>query len=275
MLNWRLPNKESSNSMTGPILTEIDASGMATVTVNRPLVRNALNWEAMTVLHDTENSLQESSDLRAVIITGAGGRAFISGGDLRDLQNSMTEEAGLKQHDLMAGTLDRLAALPVPVIAAIEGAARGGGCEIALACDLRVAGEEATIGFAQIDMGVSPGWGGAARLFAAVGYARALDLLLTGRVLTAEEASAIGLVDRIAPNGQALVYARRLVEIIADKAPLAVRGINEVLHGYRSMPADAALARERAIFAQLWATEDHAEATSSFLEKRDPKFSGK
>lgn len=261
--------------MTISVQLDIQPDGIAILTVNRPDVRNALNWEAMHNLQAAITQLEDVSDLRAVIVTGAGGRAFISGGDVRDLHKDASEDAGLRQHDLMAGTLDRLAGLPVPVIAAMEGATRGGGCEVALACDMRVASEEATIGFAQIGMGVTPGWGGAGRLTALVGSARAFDLLLTGRVLDAKAALEIGLLDRLTEAGKALKEARTLAERIALQPPLAVRGIKEVLHGYRTMPLDAARARERSVFAMLWATEDHAEASSAFLEKRDPVFKGK
>jgi enoyl-CoA hydratase/carnithine racemase len=261
--------------VTTPVQIDTQPDGVAILTVNRPEVRNALNWEAMHSLQAAVEQLEGDLNLRAVIVTGAGGRSFISGGDVRDLHNDVSEEAGLRQHDLMASTLDRLAALPVPVIAAIEGAARGGGCEVALACDMRFASCEATLGFAQITMGVSPGWGGAGRLAALVGPSRAFDLLLTGRVLDAKAAHEIGLIDRITDVGKSLDDARSLASRIATQPMLAVRGVKDVLHGYRTMPGDAARARERSVFAMLWATEDHAEASSAFLAKRDPVFKGK
>jgi enoyl-CoA hydratase len=261
--------------LTDPILLDLQPDGMALLTVNRPDVRNALNWEAMHSLQATVDQLALSADLRAVIVTGAGGRAFISGGDVRDLHNTPGEEAGLRQHDLMAGTLDRLAALPVPVIAALEGAVRGGGCEVALACDLRIASESATFGFAQIAMGVTPGWGGAGRLVALIGPSRGLDLLITARTLEASEAQNIGLVDRVVPAGKALDVAKELAQRVIAQPPLAVRGVKEVLHGFRTMPADAARARERSMFASLWATEDHTEASQAFLEKRTATFKGR
>lgn len=260
--------------MTTPIQIETQPDGVAIVTVNRPDVRNALNWEAMHGLQAAVEQLASDPTLRVVIITGAGGRAFISGGDVRELHDDVSEEAGLRQHDLMAGTLDRLSALPVPVIAAMEGAARGGGCEVALSCDMRFASAEATMGFAQITMGVSPGWGGAGRLAALIGPSRAFDLLLTGRVLDAKAAHQIGLVDRITEVGKALDEARNLAARIAGQPVMAVRGVKDVLHGYRTMPSDAARARERSVFAMLWASADHAEASSAFLEKRDPVFKG-
>lgn len=260
--------------MTEPIRLDVDTNGIAVLTVQRPEVRNALNWEAMHALQTAVTQLEEVDNLRAVILTGAGGRSFISGGDLRDLHSAMTEEDGLRQHDLMAGALDQLAALPVPVIAAMEGATRGGGCEVATACDLRIAAADATLGFAQINVGVTPGWGGAGRLIALIGPSRAFDLLITGRTIAAHEAHEIGLVDRLSAPGKALDEAHALAERIAALPPLAVRGVKGVVHGYRTMPSDAARARERSLFAQLWATADHAEASSAFLEKRDPRWKG-
>ncbi len=245
---------------------------IAVITINRPQVRNALNWAAMHALADAIVRAEGDPRLRVLVLTGAGGKAFISGGDVRDLHGDISEAAGLRQHDLMSTTLERLAALPIPVIAALEGATRGGGCEVALACDLRLAAEDATLGFAQISMAVTPGWGGAGRLMALVGYARAMDLLLSGRVVGAQEALALGLVNRLCPSGEALQCALALAEQLACAPRLAVRGVKEVLRGYLTLPTEEARARERQIFAHLWASTDHAEASAAFLEKREPNF---
>ncbi len=260
--------------MADPVQFEVDTSGVGVLTFNRPEVRNALNRAAMHALRDAIAHAESDSRLRVLIVTGAGNEAFVSGGDLRDLYGAVTEEDGLRQHDLMANALMRLAALPVPVVAALEGATRGGGCEIALACDLRLAATDATLGFAQIAMAVTPGWGGAERLIRLVGYARAFDLLLTGRVLSASEALAIGLVNELSPPGQALQSALALAARILQGPPLAQRGVKEVLHGYLALSPEEARARERAVFGRLWATADHAEALSAFLERRVPAFRG-
>jgi enoyl-CoA hydratase len=257
------------------IVTFEQSDNIAVVTINRPRVRNALNWDAMYALSAAVDRAVESPDLRAIVLTGAGQRAFISGGDLRDLHGKMTQNDGFRQHDVMTVTLDRLAALPMPIIAALNGAARGGGCEVALACDLRVAAEDATLGFAQIGMGVTPGWGGAKRLFELIGYSQAMDLLLTGRVIEAQEALTLGLVNRIAGPGDALAGALALAEEIAAMPPLAARGVKEVLRGHLTLPKDRAVVLERSVFGRLWATADHAEASTAFLEKRSPDFRGK
>lgn len=260
--------------MSTDIIREDDTlNGITIITVNRPRVRNALDVETMHALDDTVSALSERTDLTAVILAGAEG-TFISGGDVRDLHGDTSEDAGLRQHDLMAGLLTRLSGLPVPVIAAMEGATRGGGMEVALACDIRLAAANATFGFAQVRMAVTPGWGGAARLFDAVGYSQALDLLLTGRTFDAEEALALGLIQRIVPPGRALDTALALADSLADLPPLALTGIKTVLAAYRDRPLAEARALERTQFARLWASADHAEASSAFLEKRRPTFKG-
>ncbi len=260
--------------MNTDIIREDDhPNGIVTVRVNRPRVRNALNSEAMHALNETVTALSKRTDLTAVILAGADG-TFISGGDVRDLHDDTSEDAGLWQHDLMAGMLNRLAALPVPVITAMEGATRGGGMEVALACDLRFAAADATFGFAQGRMGVTPGWGGAARLFDAVGYSRALELLITGRTFDAAEALGLGLIQRMTGPGETLDAALALAESLIDVPPLARKGIKTVLVAYRDGPRAEARALERTRFARLWASADHAEASSAFLEKRRPTFKG-
>jgi enoyl-CoA hydratase len=264
--------------MSDEVTYDLEPNGIGLITLNRPAVRNALNWAAMQALHDcvaaaeADANATAGSGLCALIVTGEGGQAFTSGGDIRDLHGTLTEDDGLRQHDLMTGTMDRLANLPVPVIAALEGATRGGGCEIALACDLRMAAEDATLGFAQVLMGVTPGWGGAGRLVRLVGYALAMEILLTGRPITAPDAFLVGLVNRLTPPGKALLTAHRFAAAIAGGPVEAARGIKEVLRGYVNLPPDAARACERSVFARLWAGPDHAEASAAFIEHREPDF---
>ncbi len=264
--------------MSDEVTYQLEPNGIGVITLNRPAVRNALNWAAMQALRDSvavaevDTNRDADPGLRVLIVTGEGGRAFTSGGDIRDLHSTLTEDDGLRQHDLMTGTMDRLANLPVPVIAALEGATRGGGCELALACDLRLAAEDATLGFAQVLMGVTPGWGGAGRLIRLVGYALSMEILLTGRPITAPDAFLIGLVNQLTPPGKALLTARRFSAAIAGGPVETVRGIKEVLRGYVNLPPEAARARERSVFARLWAGPHHAEASSAFVEDREPDF---
>jgi enoyl-CoA hydratase len=253
---------------------EVDEQGIGRLTVNRPAVRNALNWEAMEEFSQAIAQAEAVPDLRVLIITGAGRDAFISGGDLRELYETSSAEDGLRQHDLMADAMERMSALPVPVIAALEGATRGGGCEVALAADMRVAAEDATLGFAQVKMGVTPGWGGARRLYTAVGYKRAMELLLTGRTITALDAEMMGLVDRTAAPGEALKEAYRLASEIAQSAPLAIRGIKAVIRAYHTGSLEAGRLLERETFGRLWGSADHIEATAAYLERRPPQFRG-
>ncbi|NDJ36755.1 MAG: enoyl-CoA hydratase/isomerase family protein, partial [Chloroflexi bacterium] len=161
--------------MSELILYEVDSDGIGLITVNRPEVRNALNWAAMEQLADVVQRAEADDDLRVLLMTGQGRKAFIAGGDLRDLHNYKTREDAYRQHDLMADTMARLTRMPVPVIAALEGATRGGGCEVALAADIRVAASDATLAFSQVRMGLTPGWGGARRLYSLVGYRTAMD----------------------------------------------------------------------------------------------------
>lgn len=257
-----------------PILLEIGQNGIAVVTLNRPEVRNALNWAAMEQMAQVVEHLWTLHSIRVVLITGAGHRSFCAGADIRSFIDETGSEDGLRQHDIMSHTLDRLASLPVPVIAAMEGATRGGGCEIALAADLRVAANDATIGFSHVMLGLSPAWGGARRLYTLLGYKRAMDVLLTGRVITALEAEALGLVNRTAAPGQALKMAMGISASIAESAPLAIRGIKQVMRGYHTLPQEEARTWEREVFGQLWGTSDHTEAAHAFLEKRKPIFHG-
>ncbi len=256
-----------------PVQLDCRPSGVALLTVDRPSVRNALGWETMSAFAEAIEQAAALSDLQALIVTGAG-NTFISGGDLTDLNDDTSEEAAYRQNALMGGALAALERMPVPTIAAIDGAARGGGCEVALACDLRVLAADATMGFFQIRMALTPGWDGAGRLLRLAGYARTMDLLVTGRVIGAEEALRLGLADRMAPPGKSLEAALELAETIAAGPPLAVRGVKTVLGAHLTQSRDEALARERAVFARLWASADHAEAAQAFLEKRPPHFKG-
>jgi enoyl-CoA hydratase len=258
--------------MSDEVMYRLEPNGIGVITINRPAVRNALDWAAMGAFQDCVAEAEADAGLRVVLVTGEGSQAFTSGGDIRDLHSTLTEDDGLRQHDLMAGTMDRLANLPVPVIAALEGATRGGGCELALACDIRMAAEDATLGFGQVLMGVTPGWGGAGRLIRLVGYSMAMELLLTGRPITAPDAFLIGLVNQLTPPGKALLTARRFAAAVAGGPSEAVQGIKKVMRGYVNLSSDAARARERSVFAQLWASPDHAEASTAFLEDREPDF---
>lgn len=238
---------------------------IATLTVDRPEVRNALSLTAMTDFAQAVERAHAERSLRALIVTGAGG-AFISGGDLTDLHRLSTEAEAEQMTDVMRAALDRLEALPCVTIAALEGPARGGGCEVALACDWRVAAADATLGFVQINVGVTTGWGGAARLQALIGYARALELLALGEVISAAEAQRMGLVNRVVPTGAALAEAHSLAEAVCKRDAAAIRAYKRILHAARQS-AQSANAIERDEFPRLWIGEAHLRAVKSFLNK--------
>ncbi len=235
--------------------------------INRPRVRNALDWDAMEMFAAAVEQAHARAGLRALILTGAG-EAFIAGGDLRALHTTPGEADGWRLTRLMTRALNRLEALPCPVIAALNGPARGGGAEIALACDLRVVDENADLSFAQITLGLTPGWGGGQRLLRLVGYSRALEWLVTGQVLTPSEMLTSGLVNRVAPAGQALAAARELAERIAQHAPEAVGALKRLLRGGLELPPALAAAQEQSLFPSLWASPFHHQAVARWLERR-------
>jgi len=246
---------------------------VATLTIRRPEVKNAIDLATMDELDRAVAALEADRALQAAIVTGAGG-TFVSGGDLKSLETLEGIEAGRAMSRRMQAILLRLEGLEVPVVAAIEGYALGGGAEVALACDIRIAGADAQIGFKQIAMGIMVGWGGGQRLRALVGRARALELLLTGDMMDGEEAYRVGLVNRVVPPGNALTEAEALARRVAAQPPLAVRAIKRALYQGEAMPRERGIAYEAECFAVLWGSRDHGEAVRAFFEKRPPAFRG-
>jgi enoyl-CoA hydratase len=244
-----------------------DPDGIVVVTLNRPSSRNALTWEAMEAFAAALETAHAQDDLRALIVTGAGS-AFCSGGDLFELDNHSTRGDGVRLARLMGDALDRLEALPVPTLAAIEGPALGGGAEITLACDLRVVAEGASLGMMHVRLGITPAWGGGQRLLRLVGYARAFEWLTAGRVLNAAECERFGLANLSTPRGRALSAARQLAEAIAGHDPAAVRAVKRFLRAGLLDPAGAA-ALERDSFPDLWAAPAHLEASARFVLSRN------
>ena len=245
--------------------------GVCVVTIDRPEVKNALDLETIETLSDVVDGLARDSTLRAVVLTGSEG-AFISGGDLKDFLRLDDPEAGKRMAQRMQSVLGRLEALEAPVIAAIEGVALGGGAEVSLACDMRIASEAARIAFKQVSLGIMVGWGGGQRLLRLVGRSKALRLLLTGVTLTAAEAATIGLVDEVVPARQALGAALALARQIAVQPARAVRTTKRALHYGAEMSRAEAAAFEAECFGTLWQSPDHREAVAALLEKRSPEF---
>jgi len=257
------------------ILTlEIDGS-IATLTLNRPAVLNALNADLLTRLEEALDAFDGDTELRAVIITGAGERAFAAGADIAELAALDGAVAG--QHKARTGQriTQVIEALPVPVIAAINGFALGGGCELAMACDIRIASENAKFGQPEVNLGVTPGYGGSQRTTRLVGTGMALYLCLTGETIDAAEALRIGLVQRVVPLGDLLPEAKRIAQLIAAKAPLAVTATKRAIREGAALPLAEGLALEALHFGTMIGTSDFREGTRAFLEKRKPVFEGR
>jgi enoyl-CoA hydratase len=254
----------------GPVA---DIAGVAIVTLNRPQVLNALNRTMLDELDRVMRELASDEAVRVVILTGAGEKAFVAGADIREL----TSAAGRGREFALAGqrVFDRIETLGKPVIAAVNGFALGGGCELAMACTLRIASETARFGQPEINLGVIPGYAGTQRLSRLVGKGKALELMLTGVPVTAAEAERIGLVNRVVPAASLMSEARALAVQLAARAPIAVRQILDAVNRGVEMSFAEASAYEATLFGLTTSTDDMREGTSAFLEKRKPVFRGR
>lgn len=250
------------------------SDGVSVVTLCRPDSLNALNGELLEELGVAVSHLEADSATGVVVITGEGERAFAAGADIRELADLTPAEALLYARRGQA-LLDRIESLGKPVVAAIQGFCLGGGCELALACHLRVAGRGARFGQPEVKLGLIPGFGGTQRLTRILGRGAALELLLTGDTIDAERARELGLVNLVADDAEVLSAARALADRILKNAPQALRFCLEaaVVGGDASLKAGLAL--EASLFGLCFGTEDAREGTGAFLEKRKPRFSGK
>ena len=247
--------------------------GIATLTVNRPDKLNALNRATIAELGAAIDELRSRDDVSGTILTGAG-RAFIAGADISELSgtNAVTAEELARRGQEVFGKFETS---PKPVIAAVNGFALGGGCELALACHFRIASELAKFGQPEVKLGTTPGYGGTQRLPRLVGKGRALQLLLTGETIDAAEAYRIGLVNTVVPAEELLTKATSILRQILANGPLAVAACIELVNRGLDLPLDEALAEEAARFGSLAATDDMREGTSAFLAKRAPEFKRK
>lgn len=253
--------------MSETLRIEQDPDGITTLTFNRPKALNALNLETMKHFAEVVAKLSSDEYLRAVILTGAGDEAFCSGGDLFELSQHSSADDARAFITVMGDALLALERLPVPVIAAINGYALGGGSEIAVACDVRIVDQNARMGFVQIKMALTPGWGAGQRLLRLVGYPKAMELLLEGRTIHAPELEALGLVNKIVERGRALENALEFARRIAQKPPDVARGIKMLLRAGLEQPYTTALQIERDLFPPLWAADAHIEAVNAFLNR--------
>jgi enoyl-CoA hydratase len=247
---------------------------VAVVTIDRRQVLNALDRATVDQLRLAFLELRHDEGIRSVILTGAGEKAFVAGADIHELERLSPNEA---EAYALAGqhVFDLIEHLGKPVIAAVNGFALGGGCELAMACTLRVASESARFGQPEVKLGVTPGFAGTQRLPRLVGKGRALDLLLTGRVVDAQEALAMGLVNRVVPAAELTAAARALASSLAALAPVAMRSIVEAVNRGFDMAFPEAEFLEATLFGLSFATADMREGTRAFLEKRPATFTGK
>lgn len=256
------------------LITYQHKQGVAILTIRRPEARNALNWAAQEQFAGAVDRAAADSSLRILIITAEGDRAFAAGGDLKELAHHPDSGSAERLNRVMGVALDRLTQLAAPVIAAVNGDSIGGGCEILTACDLRLAAEDARFRFAQVQVGLTTGWGGTARLVHLLGGSRAADLLLTGRAFDAAEAQAMGFVHRLARRGEVLDRALEWAGELKSLPKEALAANKRLLWSSAGRAVEDACQLERKLFLDLWPTADHIEAVAAFNEKRRPRFGG-
>jgi enoyl-CoA hydratase/carnithine racemase len=253
-----------------PVRSEKLGDAIVLVTIDRPERRNALNLQVKELLADAVEAACADDAVRVIILTGAG-KYFVAGTDIAEMAAMTTTSHTLQATDRVFNVLRRANKV---LIAAVEGYALGGGCELALCCDLIVAAENAHLGQPEIRVGIMPGAGGTQRLLRTIGKYQAMKLVLTGEPVSGREAFAMGMVSEVVADGAALARAQTLAQTIAAMPPLAVRAIREVMQQGQDVALDTALALERRAFQMLFDTQDQQEGMQAFLEKRPPIFRG-
>jgi enoyl-CoA hydratase len=261
--------------MTHGSFVRVEREGsIATVLVDRQEKLNALNAEVFAGLTSAFAALRDDPAILGVVVTGAGDRAFVAGADIGALV-TMAPLEGVDVSRLGQDVFRMIESFPKPVVAAVGGFALGGGLELALACHLRVAAENARFGLPEVGLGIIPGYGGTVRLARLVGLGRAIEMTLTGDPIDAARAEAIGLVSKVAPKGEARAAAEALLTRIVRHGPLALRMALASIYRAQDTPVDEAMGYEAALFGLLAASEDMKEGMSAFLEKRAPEFKGR
>jgi enoyl-CoA hydratase len=255
------------------LLVERDGA-VAVVTINRPKVLNALNTQTISELEGVMRDLQHEEAVRAVVLTGAGEKSFVAGADINELA-VLSPAEGQRHGRRGQAVFDLIEHLGKPVVAAINGFALGGGCELAMACTLRIAADSARFGQPEINLGIIPGYAGSQRLPRLVGKGRALEVLLTGDMIGAARAYEIGLVNRVVPAAELLPEAKTLAAALASKAPIATRYILEAVNHGMEMPLADAQVLEGTLFGLVASTDDMKEGTRAFLEKRQASWRGR
>lgn len=245
------------------------------ITLNRPQTLNALTTETFREIEEVLDAVTEDDEVRAVILTGAGNRAFAAGADIANLRALESAQQGYAHSKSAHALLFKMRQLPKPVIAAVNGYALGGGCELAMAADIILASENAKFGQPEVNLGIIPGFGGTQRLPRLVGRTKALELILTGEHVSAQEAQAIGLVNRVVPGDKLMETAKSMAETIAQKAPLAIALAKRAVYEGLETSPEVGNNIEMAYFGLAIGTADRQEGTSAFLEKRKPEWQGK
>jgi len=265
-------NKEFPMSFDNLLYT--NENGVVTLTINRPKALNALNHATLLELLAAFDQIKNDPDVRSVILTGSGDKAFVAGADISEMQplDAMKAREFARLGHQLAATIQEL---PKPVIAAVNGFALGGGCELALCCDMRFAGETARFGQPEVNLGVIPGFGGTQRLPRLIGKGRACELIMTGDMIDATEAYRIGLANKVFPAEELLPAATRLAQKISSKGPLAISFAKGALNNGLEIDLAHACDQEADLFGLCFATDDQKEGMQAFLEKRPAQFKGK
>lgn len=256
-------------------LSVVLKDGIATLTIDRPKAMNALNSETMLELEACLTKLEDEPDFRVLIITGGGDKAFVAGADIAEMA-AMTAAEG-RQFSLDAVRIfDKMEQMQQPIIAAVNGFALGGGFELAMACDIRIAADNAKFGHPECGLGILPGYGGTQRLPRVIGRARAMEMIFTGDLINADEALRMGIVNHVVPQGELLAYCAAMASRMLKNAPLSVGMAKQAIYTGLDMDLDSALKLEACLFGLAFSTADKAEGMGAFLEKRKEKhFTGK
>jgi enoyl-CoA hydratase len=254
------------------LLVDVE-QGLATITINRPKALNALNRETLEELFQAFSAVDNDAEVKVVILTGAGEKAFVAGADISQMQSldALQARSFAQFGQMVLRTIENLSK---PVIAAVNGFALGGGCELAMACDIRLASDNAKFGQPEVNLGVIPGFAGTQRLSRLIGKGRAKELVFTGDMIGAEEACRLGLVNKVLDQDHLLEAARKMAQKIASKGPLAVHLSKEIIDKGLEMDLDKASAYEAELFALCFASSDQKEGMQAFLDKRAAEFKG-
>lgn len=250
------------------------ADGIGKITINRPKAANALNEATVTELQDVVNKIAKDAEVKVVIVTGAGPKFFVAGADIKEMQ-ALTAPQGRTWGQFGQDVFTKLENIPQPVIAAINGFALGGGCELSMACDIRIAVEGAKFGQPEVGLGITPGFGGTQRLPRLVGKGRAKELLYTAKMIDAQEAYRIGLVNQVVPAEELMAAAEKMAKKIMSNAPVAVQLCKAAVNKGIESDLITGISYEGEVFGLCFATADQKEGMGAFTEKRKPAFAGK